>query len=91
MDQDISNRLDRIEKIVSDNNRMLAKMRKAQKNAAYMRVIYWLIFIVIAIASWYFIQPYLASLGNTYSSITGGASTVSNLVNQYDGSQKTTQ
>jgi hypothetical protein len=83
MDQDIKDRLDRIEKLASDNNRILAKMRRAQKNAAYRTGIYWLI---------YFVMPYLTQLGASYGIGNGtSGSTLTNLLNQYEASQKTTK
>jgi hypothetical protein len=92
MDQDIKDRLDRIEKLASDNNRILAKMRRAQKNAAYRTGIYWLIIIIIAIASFYFVMPYLTQLGASYGIGNGtSGSTLTNLLNQYEASQKTTK
>ncbi len=99
MDQELNDRLTRLEKMVSDNNRMLVKMRRAQRNAAYMRVLYWIVIVLMAVASWYLIQPYLASLTSEYSAITDGnssgmgndSSSIMNLINQYTAGQKTAQ
>jgi hypothetical protein len=100
MDKEIADRLDRIEKMVSDNNRMLSKMRKSQKNAAYWRIVYWLIIIGITIASLYFVVPYLSQLGASYgigSSTTGSTASPSTLssaealLKQYETTQKTSQ
>lgn len=93
MDQDLEQRLRNIEKMVSDNNRMLTKMRRAQRNAAFMRLLYWLVIIGLAIMAWYYIQPYLVSVTNEYNTLTGKGSTdtsgLMNLIDQYTGSQKT--
>ncbi len=96
MDQELSDRLSKIEKIVSDNNAMLSKMRRAQKNAAYMRILYWLVIIGLAVVSIYFIMPYLGQLGAAYG--IGGStdsssttSTLSNLLKQYEDTQKAAQ
>lgn len=107
MDSELNDRLNRIEKMVNDNNRMLSKMRQAQKNAAYLRIVYWLIVLVLFIASFYFIQPYLSQLGSMFGIGSGStttstsspqaaaspstASELSNLLKQYQSSQKTTQ
>ncbi|MEO5646151.1 MAG: hypothetical protein ABIO57_03595 [Candidatus Paceibacterota bacterium] len=100
MDTELNDRLDRIEKMVSDNNRMLTKMRKAQKNAVYWRIVYWLVIIGLTIASFYAIQPYISQFGAAYG-IGGGSSadsssttetsttqTLLNLVKQYQADQK---
>ncbi len=100
MDQEVFDRLDRIEKLVSDNNRMLVKMRKAQKNAAYWRIVYWLVIIGLTVASFYFVMPYISQLGASYgigtstTPSTTSSSTLSSaeaLLKQYEASQKTTQ
>jgi predicted PurR-regulated permease PerM len=88
MDQELEARLEQIEKMVSDNNRMLIRMRKAQKNAAYISAIYWIIFIILAVAGYYFVQPYIAQVQSLYQSGSNTASSVSNLIKQYEPGQK---
>lgn len=99
MEQDIEDRLARIEKVVSDNNAMLTKLRNAQKNAVYWRLVYWLVIIGLTLASFYFIEPYIGQLGAAYgiggdSSSTTTPSTTESLLNfvkQYQEDQKKTQ
>ncbi len=99
MDTEINERLDRIEKMVSDNNRMLGKLRQGQKNAIYMRLVYWVIIIVLGIVSLYFITPYLGQLGaaygigNTNNNDTAATSnaTLTKLLNEYQAGQKAGQ
>jgi hypothetical protein len=96
MDQEINDRLNRIEKMVSDNNRMLTRMRRAQKNAAFMRIVYWLVIIGLFVASYYLIQPYISQFAASYgigsnSSAQSNNSTITSFIKQYQASQKTTQ
>jgi hypothetical protein len=88
MNEEINDRLIAIEKMVNDNNQLLVKMRRAQKNAAYVRMGYWAILIIATIASFYFVQPYISQLGAAYGL---GSSTDSNTVNtllkQYEASK----
>lgn len=103
MDQELNDRLNKIEKTVSDNNRMLTRMRRTQKNAAFMRIVYWVIIIGLFIASYYFVQPYISQFAATYGigtnssapSSTGttatDASTVMNLIKQYEASKSGTK
>lgn len=93
MDEQLETRLANIEKLVADNNRILNKMRQSQKNAVYRRAIYWVIIIIMTIASFYFIEPYISSLGAAYgigsgSSADNTSSTLTNLVQQYQAGQK---
>ena len=99
MDTELNDRLARIEEMVSDNNAMLSKMRRAQKNAAYMRIVYWLVIIGLAVVSIYFIMPYLGQLGaaygigNTNNNDTAATSnaTLTKLLNEYQAGQKAGQ
>ena len=79
MDQETNDRLTRIEKMVSDNNRMLSKMRRAQKNAAFMRVVWGIIVIGLIIWAYQFIKPYLAQIESAYSSINSSVTTLKGL------------
>ncbi len=93
MDQELSERLDRIEKMLSDNNRMLAKMRRSQKNAAYRTLLYWIVIIGLTIASFYAVIPYIKSLGASYGIGTGSgadstSTSITNLINQYEAGKK---
>ncbi|HTH93479.1 MAG TPA: hypothetical protein VL576_03310 [Candidatus Paceibacterota bacterium] len=95
MDPDLEARLDNIEKMVSDNNKMLTRMRQVQRRAAYVRILYWVIGIILAIAAWYYVQPYFESVTNEYNTLTGkntsGTTTppgeIMNLINQYTGTK----
>jgi hypothetical protein len=66
MEPELQARLDRMEKMISDNNAMLKRTRQAQKNAFYMRIAYWLLIIILGIVSLSFISPYLTQLGAAY-------------------------
>ncbi len=99
MDTEINERLENIEKIVSDNNRMLTKLRSAQKNAIYWRIVYWIVILGLAIASFYAIQPYVSQFGAAYGIGSSSANatvdkgqnttaTLLNLVKQYQADQK---
>ncbi len=99
MDQELDRRLANIEKMVSDNNRMLSKMRSAQKNALYWKLLYWTIIIGLTVASFYLIQPYIKQFGAAYglggddttSSTQSSTSQLLELVKQYQAGQKTTE
>ena len=64
-------KIDEIYRLVKENHKTLQKMRKAQKWRNVLTVIYWLIILGIAGASYYFAQPYLEDLLSTYNNILG--------------------
>jgi hypothetical protein len=92
MDAELNDRLSKIEKMVSDNNRMLIKMRRAQRNAAFVRIIYWIVVLALAYGAWKLVQPYFTAITNEYNTVTGKTSTdttgLMNLIDQYTGTQK---
>ncbi|MFZ2072220.1 MAG: hypothetical protein WA101_00590 [Minisyncoccia bacterium] len=50
--------------LTEENNRMLKHIRRSQKIASFMRFIYWIIVIGIAVGSFYFLQPYVDNITN---------------------------
>lgn len=63
-------------RISHENNEMLLKLVKAQKQQKTLRIIYWVLIIVVTVASYFFIEPYLGGLVGLY---TGGAGDTTNL------------
>ncbi len=44
--------------LVQENNKMLHHIRRSQKLASFMRLVYWAVIVVIGIAAYYFLTPY---------------------------------
>lgn len=65
--------------LVKDNNTMLHKIRRGQKWASFMRVVYWLIIIGISIGAWYYLQPYVNKMMNLYNQVSGSSQTVNSV------------
>jgi hypothetical protein len=59
MDNDFKSLLEKLHKIVKDNNAMLRKIRGVQKRQAFFQVVHWIFIIGIAIGALYFLQPYI--------------------------------
>ena len=68
-------------RISHENNEMLLKLVKSQKQQKTLRIIYWALIILVSVGSLFFIQPLLGSLTSLY---TGGAGDTSNLSNYSD-------
>ncbi|MBU0612264.1 hypothetical protein KKA39_00840 [Patescibacteria group bacterium] len=63
---------------VEENNKMLRHIRRSQKMASFVRFLYWIFIIGIAIGAFYFLQPYVDNItnffketGSTFDSIKG--------------------
>jgi hypothetical protein len=65
--------------LAKENNVMLRKIRRGQKWASFMRVIYWLIIIGISIGAWYYLQPWVDKVMNLYSQVSGSSQTVNSV------------
>jgi hypothetical protein len=72
--------------LTRDNNKLLRKMRRHAIFGNVTRLIYWaIIFGVPVVLYYYFLQPYLGDLMNTYDSVKGGAESIQNIGNQAEG------
>jgi hypothetical protein len=63
--------------LAKSNNRMLSKMRRAQRRAAFLHTLYWLVIIGAAVGGFYYIQPYLQKVSSTFASISNTSGNVS--------------
>ena len=68
-DQGLKELLEANIKLSKENNRMLKKMRSAQKRANFLKLLYWLIIIGIAVGGFYFLQPYFEVVQDLYQQI----------------------
>jgi len=59
-------------KVSKENNKMLHKMRGAQKRANIFKFLYWLIIIGIAVGAFYFLQPLFEQVKSAYEQILPG-------------------
>lgn len=71
MDPLLDARLKSIESKLEETTKLLTAMRRAQKTAAVMKWLYWLMIIGLGIMSLYLIQPYLEQLKGAYSLFGG--------------------
>ncbi len=62
MDPESKQLLENTYALSEENNKMLHSMRRAQKIASFMRVMYWIVIIAITFGSYYFLQPYVTQL-----------------------------
>ncbi|MFA5778361.1 MAG: hypothetical protein WC870_02650 [Candidatus Paceibacterota bacterium] len=68
--------LEQTYELVEENNRMLHSIKRTMFMARIMSVLYWVLIIGVSVGAFYFIQPYLDQLMDTYS---GAKSNLDNL------------
>lgn len=49
--------------LVEENNKILRKLRSAQRWDRVIKYGYWVVVIVLTLGAYYFVQPYLEALG----------------------------
>ena len=62
-----------------ENNRILKSIRSAARRSAFLKAIYWLIIVVVAIWLYYYLEPYLKSLMPVFKNL-GGSGDLSELL-----------
>ena len=55
-------KLDQILRMTEENNAILRRMHRQATVGSIIRIIYWVLIIGVSVASYYYIQPYLATL-----------------------------
>lgn len=66
-------------KCLKENNRLLLEVRKVQKRAQMVKIVYWAIIIIIGIGAYFAVSPYFTQLESIY---TGGQSSL-DTINTY--------
>ncbi|MFA5831446.1 MAG: hypothetical protein WC878_06470 [Candidatus Paceibacterota bacterium] len=58
-------------KIEKENNKMLHTIYNNMWWGRIFRIFYWTVILLLMIGSYYYAQPYIESLLNTYNSVSG--------------------
>lgn len=69
MEPSIDARLKALEEKVEKNYQVTLKIRRVQRNAQLFKLFYWVLIILIGFGAFYFIQPYLMQIIDTYTGI----------------------
>lgn len=64
-----NDRLDRIEKMVEENNHILKSMRRGSRFGLFLNMIYWIAALGIGLTAYYKIQPYIDGAIEFYGSV----------------------
>jgi hypothetical protein len=58
--------------LAEENNKILHSMKRGQRWASIMRVVYWVFIIGSAVGAFYLIQPYIDEVKSMYESVSDG-------------------
>lgn len=97
MEPNIDARLKSIEEKLDKNQELLNRIRRVQRNGQLFKIFYWVLIILATFGAFYYIQPYLNSLVETYTGIKDTQNSIqnsfsdidniNNLINQFKGGQ----
>lgn len=69
LDENLEHEIKEIKDLTVENNKMLHSIQRRAKLAIFGRVLYWLVIIGATLGAFYFIQPYIEQLNETYKGI----------------------
>lgn len=65
------------------NNKILKKIRRGMLFSSVTRLIYWVIIIGASLGAYYYLQPYIDEIRETYQQIKEGTSSVSEGISNF--------
>jgi hypothetical protein len=69
LDEGLEHELEEIKQLTKENNKMLHSIQRRARVGVIMRVIYWTVILGAAVGAFYFVQPYIDEVTNTYKGI----------------------
>lgn len=63
------NQFSTVYEMVKDTNKRVRKLESRARRATVMSIIKWIVYIAIAVGSYYYIQPYINSLKEMYAQV----------------------
>ncbi len=95
MDPMIDTRLKGIEEKLEQNNQLLVKIRRVQKQGQLFKIFYWVLILLATFGAFYYIQPYLSGILEAYTGIQSSQeqlknsmsdfSSINNIIEQFKG------
>lgn len=79
MDPESKKLLEKTLALAEENNKLLVKVRGAQKRLMFWRIAKYVLIIGFTLGAFYFLEPYIDSTKNFYQSVFGVTESVQNL------------
>jgi len=83
MDQRERALLEEAASLAKENNKILKQMRRSARIGRVLHALYWLVIIGIAVASYYFLQPYIQKTNEAYDEARGQLDSLKNIPNPF--------
>ncbi len=62
---------EQVQKLVTENNKILRGLRRSNRISTFFHVFYWVLIIAATVSSYYFIEPYVKLLPNVMGAVQG--------------------
>ena len=77
--QDLEEQVEELAKISQENNKMLRGMQRHMRMGTVMRILYWIVIIGSMLGVYYYLQPFIEPLLETYDTLIGLPDAVKNI------------
>lgn len=84
MDEEIKELKEMVEETLElskENNAMLGRLRRSQKNAQMLRGLYWVFAIALAFGAYQYLSPYLKKIIDVYNTASSGITSITTFGN----------
>ena len=65
-----------------ENNKILHSIRRGNRWSYFFKITYWVLVIGVAFGAYFYIQPYVNVLSNTYHGVTSDIDDIKNIANK---------
>lgn len=79
MNQEEKELLQKTFELSEENNKILRGLRSVNRWSYTMKIIYWAFIIVVAFSAYFYVQPYVEILDNTYNNIRNNVNTLNSV------------
>lgn len=74
-------KIERILELEEENSKILRRMRRTARWSAFLSILYYIVIVGLAVGAFYYIQPFLGKIGQTYGNFSNMYDTVVKSVN----------
>jgi len=73
--------------VSKENNKLIREVRKVQKRAQVVKVLYWAVVIIIGLGAYFAVAPYFNQLETLYTSSSSGLGNINDYLDTFGASQ----
>jgi hypothetical protein len=82
MNQEEKELLQKTYELSEENNKILRGLKRVNRWSYTLKTFYWLFILAIAFSAYFYVQPYVEILDNTYKSIVNDVNSIKNVTSK---------